>query len=323
MNMILPYCRFVLPALLVAFACQLSHADETKIAVRGLDVETAQKKVVRYSMMGPRDTIVFYTFDDQKAVLLLRVGNKSVDFPISGTLHLFAAEVSPKHIAKWVNNQHSDALFMGVPKPISSVKLAQDLFKVTARNKAEGQTKHQTKLFDDYTVDFEVRAVEQQDAFSLKAFKDKVGVFVQVEDEPAAKRLPVVPQLVGPGGIGLQPEVTICRMAPPTLKQRLQAAKMAFIGQMVKREESGDWIQAELQVLEPIFGVEKGQRIGVTWPKKISDRFIIQGQQPKGIAILNNQYKDRYFLDEEKFESLEKLDAVREILREGLDPESE
>ncbi len=115
------------------------------------------------------------------------------------------------------------------------------------------------------------------------------------------------------------PQIAICRAAPVPLKQRVEKAKLVFIGKLVEREEKGDWVHAELVVSEPVFGAKKDERVKVVWRKKIGERLLYdleQGQE--GIAILNHKKEDRYYLGEERFEGMDQLEKLREVLRDGI-----
>ena len=58
--------------------------DPPVVADRILDGKKAQKLEVRHSMIGLRNTLLFYTFKDQQAILTLSIGNTDVTFPVTG-----------------------------------------------------------------------------------------------------------------------------------------------------------------------------------------------------------------------------------------------
>ena len=130
--------------------------------VRQLDVKDAGKKEVSYSMIGPRDTLIFYTFADQQAILQLKIGNKDESFPVSGRVLLFDKETSGEDLGKWVNNQHSDALFPEVPKQIHIEPLPAGACVVTVY-KQVGVTKDSGLRKKDYK-NYEVKlSMKSQD----------------------------------------------------------------------------------------------------------------------------------------------------------------
>lgn len=159
------------------------HADGTPNAkVQTLDAadKEVSRTMVRDSMVGPRDTLVFYRFAAQHAVLTLRIGNQSEKFPITATVHLFAESVDAEKLDQWINNKHSDGLFPEVPEPISSHQLAEGTCKVSSHEKS-GHRNHGGVAYDDFTVKFKVDAFEQKGAFTLKAFTGEAGVMIKQE----------------------------------------------------------------------------------------------------------------------------------------------
>ena len=88
---------------------------------------------IRHSMLGYRDTVVFYTFKEQRAVMVLNIGNSDETFPITASVYLFDKTTTEKGLKKWINNQHSDALFGDAPEPLATRKLPAGFCTVTSR----------------------------------------------------------------------------------------------------------------------------------------------------------------------------------------------
>ena len=63
--------------LLLSSAVCLPALAGPAAAERKLSVKDAEKIQIRHSMIGARDTLLFYTFADQKAVLLLKIDNQT------------------------------------------------------------------------------------------------------------------------------------------------------------------------------------------------------------------------------------------------------
>lgn len=170
---------------LLTLAANPVFADDKPITkVRTLDAadKEVSRTMVRDSMIGPRDTLVFYRFAAQHAVLALRIGNQSEKFPVTATVHLFAENVDAEKLDQWINNQHSDGLFPEVPAPASSHPLPEGSCHVSSHEKS-GRRDHGGVAYDDYTVKFKVAAFEQQGSFTLKSFTGEAGVLVQ-QDPP-------------------------------------------------------------------------------------------------------------------------------------------
>ncbi|MGB2453967.1 MAG: hypothetical protein ACPIG7_05195, partial [Akkermansiaceae bacterium] len=54
---------------------------------RQLEADTTKELQIRHSMLGFRDTLLFYTFPDQQAVLRLHISSKDKTLPVSGILY--------------------------------------------------------------------------------------------------------------------------------------------------------------------------------------------------------------------------------------------
>ncbi len=163
--------------ILAALLCGSLTAAEPELVFKD-----AKKEQVRHSMIGLRDTLLFYTFAEKNAVLVLRIDNKSAPLPVTGTVHLFAPGTTAEALAKWVNNQHSDGLFIDAPEPTGAFKLPDGTCTVTAREPV-GQEKQALNedVFADYKVKLTVKEHREAGKFHLPAFEDEAGVFVKIE----------------------------------------------------------------------------------------------------------------------------------------------
>lgn len=163
-------------ALLLAALLPLAAAEPE------LAFKDAKKEQVRHSMIGIRDTILFYTFAEKSAVLVLKIDNTAAALPVTGTVHLFAPGTTAEALAKWVNNQHSDGLFIDAPEPTGAFKLPDGTCAVTARE-LTGQEKQPNgeDTFGDYKVKLTVKEHRVEGKFHLPAFEDEANVFVKTE----------------------------------------------------------------------------------------------------------------------------------------------
>jgi hypothetical protein len=157
-------------------------ADEPAAAERELALKGAKKEQVRHSMMGIRDTLVFYTFGAQKAVLVMRIDNSDAALPVSGTVYLFDPETAEEDLAKWINNQHSDGLFPEVPEPTLVSKLPAGTFSITERELV-GKEKQPNgaDIFDDLKLKISAKEHRVEGKFHLPAFLDDANVYVKAE----------------------------------------------------------------------------------------------------------------------------------------------
>lgn len=160
------------------FLCAEGAQDKSP-AILKVDKSTP-KLEVHQSQIGYRDTLLFYTFKNQKAVLKLQFGNRDKTFPLTGTVYLFAKGVTEDGIKKWLNNQHSDGLFPDVPEPVRTLKIPVKLCKVTT-HKFINHTKQPFGEYDNYAVTFSVNDYVDENSVNLKGFKGATTVHVKTK----------------------------------------------------------------------------------------------------------------------------------------------
>jgi hypothetical protein len=140
--------------------------------------KSVEKLTVTSSQIGFRDTLVFYTFKDQKVVLKVSIDNKSKKFPVSGIAYLFADDVTEEGLKMWLNNQHSDGLFPEVPEPVTTVKIPADACKVATAKYVES-VKETFGEYDKYTVEFEIRDIMKIGPFVFEGLEDEATVYLK------------------------------------------------------------------------------------------------------------------------------------------------
>jgi|LakMenEpi03Aug12_release.lakeMendotaPanAssembly.Ray.scaffolds.fasta_scaffold10748_3 hypothetical protein len=172
----------LLAALFTFFIASLVCAEgkEDK-SLKALEVtKSTPKAEVRNSQIGYRDTLLFYTFTDQKAVLMLQIDNKDTSFPMAGTIYIFAGSVKEDDLKKWINNQHSDGIYPDVPEPISTHKIPEKTCKVTS-HKVIDRSKQRFGEYDNYSVTFDVKEYSDKKGVALKGFSDTAKVYVKTK----------------------------------------------------------------------------------------------------------------------------------------------
>lgn len=150
-------------------------------ADRNLDGKKAEKLEIRHSMLGFRDTLLFYSFKDQGAILVVSIANKDETFPVSGKIYLFDKATTEEGLKKWVNNQHSDALFADAPEPIYTGELPKGSCKI-ASHKKTGTSQNpgpRPGKYDDFEVELSVAEHEVEGKYQLPAFTDTARVHVE------------------------------------------------------------------------------------------------------------------------------------------------
>ncbi len=156
------------------------YAAETTVDPKA---QTTTKTQVTQSMIGYRDTLLFYTLAEQKAVLVIRIDNKSEKFPMTGKLHFFAKEVTAEVLANWINNQHSCGLFPDVPEPVATHNVPATSCSVVSNKIAEAIVVEEgppnSGKFNRYEVEFKIENVPVFGEIKIKDFTDTACVFVK------------------------------------------------------------------------------------------------------------------------------------------------
>ena len=180
MNKAFPAAVLSILLTFVAAASAWAEGPAAKpIRVLAVDKDTP-KLEVRYSQIGFRDTLLFYTFAKQRAVLKLRFGNQDKTFPASATFYLFDDDVTEEGMKKWLNNQHSDGLYPDVPEPTSTHQAPAKVCQVTS-HKFIDHSKQTFGEYDTYDVAFQVNDYADMMTVKLKGFAGETKVHVKTK----------------------------------------------------------------------------------------------------------------------------------------------
>ncbi|MBT3199130.1 MAG: serpin family protein [Phycisphaerales bacterium] len=115
-------------------------------------------------------------------------------------------------------------------------------------------------------------------------------------------------------GRGMSTKFAVRAPTPP-LKNRVAAAETVFLGKVVNKVVTGEWATAELLVEESLRNAEKGKKTKVTWRIKLGNFHIYDVPEgSRGIAILKDKHKGRYWLRSDKFEKPNKLAEVKGLI---------
>jgi hypothetical protein len=146
--------------------------------------KSTTKVQVTQSLAGFRDTLMFYTFPAEKAVLTFRIDNQNDQFAIkSASLKIFKSDATADGISNWINNQHSCGLFPEVPEPVTTHDIPASAYSVISKKIAEAvvaQTgpENQGKL-NRYEVEFKIQKIPALGEFKIKDFTDTASVYVK------------------------------------------------------------------------------------------------------------------------------------------------
>jgi hypothetical protein len=170
--------RAVLATLLLGVAPL--HAAETMVDPKA---QTTVKIQVTQSMIGYRDTLLFYTFAAEKAVLVVNIGNKSEKFPMTGKLHVFAQTAKAEDLANWINNQHSCGLFPDVPEPTVTHVIPAASCSIVSQKMVEAIKDEHRGSFNRYDVEFKVEKLPAFGEIKIKDFTDTASVYIKIEGQ--------------------------------------------------------------------------------------------------------------------------------------------
>jgi len=177
----LPISRLLpLTALVAAFFFPSPLQAEVTLNAGAKDLKRIQ---INTSMVGYRDTLHFYIFEQEKAVLVVHIGNKNTEFPVSAKLHIFPRGTAVEGLEKWINNQHSDGLFPNVPEQEAVHEIPAGACK-TKSHKLEENVEGVGLLedkFSRYEVVFEIKDVPAFGDFKIKDFTDTATVYVKAD----------------------------------------------------------------------------------------------------------------------------------------------
>ena len=135
-----------------------------------------------YSLNRFGNTLRIYNFQNEKAILLINVDNITTDFNTSATIHIFADNTNDDSIAKWVNNQHSDALFSDAPSPTQSYEIPANLYSVTYFFLIDQSVGDRGDTYDNYEIDLLFENYSIAGIFDLERFTTKANVHILTSD---------------------------------------------------------------------------------------------------------------------------------------------
>jgi len=111
----------------------------------------------------------------------LQIDNKDKSFPMKGALFFFSENIKEEGINKWINNQHSDGLFIDAPQPTGTRELPAETCKVT-KHKYLDRGRMGLGNYDNYGVSYQVKDFDDKKGLKIKGFKGETKVHVAVKD---------------------------------------------------------------------------------------------------------------------------------------------
>ncbi len=175
-------CRILSLALAWFAVASAAGAAERRVAITA---DTQATEVNRYfSLLAHGPTKKFYVLPDSTAVMVVATVDGKAD--AAATIHLFPDATTAEGIAKWINNQHSDALHPDAPMPLRSVPVPADRFHARVGPPLDHEVGQQGDEYDRVRVEFTIDAFEDGD-LAVEASQGGLDAFVRTK-EPAVRK---------------------------------------------------------------------------------------------------------------------------------------
>jgi hypothetical protein len=166
--------------ILVSCAPLLSVQAADNSAILDLKGNGVKRYEANQTQIGFASTRVFYTVASHNTVVVVHVDNTDKKFAASCKAFVFGKGVTADDLAKWVNNQHSDALFADIPEPVVTHTLAAEAIK-TVSSKLVGIDKGGPRgdIYERYVVEFDASEAKLNGNLTLASFKDAATVYTK------------------------------------------------------------------------------------------------------------------------------------------------
>lgn len=128
-----------------------------------------------------RSTLLIYHFVDQKSVMMIEFDNAIASFPSTADVYLFDEAASHESIRQWINNQHSDGLFITTAEPSQTVRLDDSAVTITSSAFVETLTGFAGDEYEKHQIEFTVGNWLAADAFFINGFSDSTEVYFQTQ----------------------------------------------------------------------------------------------------------------------------------------------
>ena len=125
-------------------------------------------------------TKIFYIFPEMKTILKVTIGNQDKNFSVTAQLHIFADDSTQENLDRWVNNQHSDALYADVVEPIKTHDIPAASCKVLSK-KSDKITVERVADYEHYHVEYQLKDIAPIDGIKIKDFTGTATVLVKLK----------------------------------------------------------------------------------------------------------------------------------------------
>jgi len=145
--------------------------------------ESPAREVNRYfSPLAHGPTKKFYSLPESRIVVVVSTADGTAD--ASATIHVFGPAATAEAIDKWINNQHSDALFADAAEPQRSIEVPAARFHARPGAAVDHEVGERGDEYDRVRVDFTIDAFTDGDV-EVRASRGSLDAFVRTK-QPAA-----------------------------------------------------------------------------------------------------------------------------------------
>lgn len=161
-------------------------AGEREVAI---GPDTPAREVNRYfSPYAHGPTQKFFVLAEARVVVLVATVDGTSD--ASATIHVFPEGTSSEGIDRWINNRHSDAIFVDAAEPERTIEVADDAFHTKPGPVKEHEVGRGGDEYDRVPVEFTIAPFTDGDVV-VRASRGVIDAFVRTKDLPnAPKKVP-------------------------------------------------------------------------------------------------------------------------------------
>ena len=135
-----------------------------------------------FSPLAHGPTKKFYSLPESRIVVVVSTADGTAD--ASATIHVFGPAATAEAIDKWINNQHSDALFADAAEPQRSIEVPAARFHARPGAAVDHEVGERGDEYDRVRVDFTIDAFTDGDV-EVRASRGSLDAFVRTK-QPAA-----------------------------------------------------------------------------------------------------------------------------------------
>ena len=110
---------------------------------------------------------------------MIEFDNTTTAFDTSAVLHLFDVSASEQDVSRWINNQHSDGLFVNPAQPLQSYPIDSQYITITSSAYVESLSGFNGDEYEQHHIEFTVANLLEINAFHLNGFSDQADVYLQ------------------------------------------------------------------------------------------------------------------------------------------------